>query len=318
VSSEVEILQALIIVSTGDATGDPETSNGWHNFLALLALATHAEDASLELRATGGQSRRWHVGQRWGRPEGLDVDQMRSGRVYSQADLPVNAGASRPIRAMKLWIPEFGTAVLTLQREAIDFRALDGLQLSKLSPYLGPAVKGWTNHAQRYALAAIDRQIGDKLGAGWIIFSLAGKVLEMAEGVGAWLSECNGIHLRSDGWFSFSAPEVAVGVRLACAEISKVGALPQHVTLSQNPLVQIALSIETFNSEMVILGHLRRATLARSLPIERVALCFGLSRSEARLAVCICDGFSLKSAAEHLGWTLETTRSCSKRSSRTS
>jgi len=37
-----------------------------------------------------------------------------------------------------------------------------------------------------------------------------------------------------------------------------------------------------------------------------------LSRSEARLLAQLCDGHTLRSAAEALGWTEETARSTSK------
>ena len=56
----------------------------------------------------------------------------------------------------------------------------------------------------------------------------------------------------------------------------------------------------------------RQAPRARDLPVGRIAAVFGLSRSEARLAALLCDGFSLAQAAAELGWTVETARSCSK------
>src|SRR5690606_19596642 len=65
--------------------------------------------------------------------------------------------------------------------------------------------------------------------------------------------------------------------------------------------------------EPVIAAALRRAPEAAALPPEPLAAALDLNRSETRLAVLLCDGRTLAEAAEALGWTLETTRSASKR-----
>ena len=61
-----------------------------------------------------------------------------------------------------------------------------------------------------------------------------------------------------------------------------------------------------------ILGRLRTRPQCALISAQVVAHHFGVSTSEARLAILICDGHSLKAAAAVLGWTEETTRTCSK------
>jgi DNA-binding CsgD family transcriptional regulator len=56
-----------------------------------------------------------------------------------------------------------------------------------------------------------------------------------------------------------------------------------------------------------------RIALTSGLTLTQVMDVFGVSRSEARLAVALCDGMTLTAAAQTLGWTLETARSTSKR-----
>ncbi|NDW34603.1 hypothetical protein [Salipiger sp. PrR007] len=82
--------------------------------------------------------------------------------------------------------------------------------------------------------------------------------------------------------------------------------------LSRTPRVELMLGREAPAGEPLLVGRVRHALSARALPLARIRTAFGLSRSEARLAACLCDGLSLSEAAQELGWTLETARSCSK------
>ncbi|NDW59809.1 hypothetical protein G0P98_25300, partial [Yangia sp. PrR004] len=86
----------------------------------------------------------------------------------------------------------------------------------------------------------------------------------------------------------------------------------QRLALSAAPRLDLALTREMLAGSPQLVGRLRRGLSARGLPPERLAAAFGLSRSEARLTACLCDGLSLTEAAEVLGWTPETARSTSK------
>ena len=321
-SDETALLRVLFAASLGRVPGSDAAPSGdlWPEFLELLAQVTQAGSAELRLQAAGGaggatgpRAPRWTAGADWPGPGEATLERMRTGRVYSQVDLPLPPAAPpppRPLRALRLRLAEGGLALLVLQRAGEDFRAVDGLQLSTLAPHLGPALSGWRQLTRERAHAALDRQISADLGAGWILFTAAGQVSAMADGLAEQLRTQTGIALRADGRIALAATDTAQALRLALAAAAKGGV--QRLTLSAAPRLDLALTRETLAGTPHLVGRLRRELSARALPPERLAEGFGLNRSEARLTACLCDGLSLAQAAEDLGWTLETARSTSK------
>ena len=228
---------------------------------------------------------------------------MRAGRVYSQADLP--GGGAPSLRALRVILGPDAAALLVLHRDGADFRAADGLALSNLAPYLPAAVTNWQRLEGERARAALDRQLAGDLGAGWIVLSPAGQVLDMAPGLAGRLAGA-GIRIH-DGRLSPRDAGAAADLRRALA-----GAAEQLRIFAPAPGLHMLISAQDFAGRPALIARLRLAPFVRDLPPERLARWFGLSRSEARLAMLICDGFTLQEAAEQLGWTLETVRSCSK------
>ncbi|MBE9640253.1 helix-turn-helix transcriptional regulator [Salipiger mangrovisoli] len=309
-ADEKEILAALFAASLGSDPEAPETSGEalWQGFLARLAAATHAESALLRLAFPGRPAEGWQVGLAWEGVEESVVERMRSGRVYSQVDLPGGAGGP-PLRALRWRIGREARVLIALRRRGEDFRAVDGLQLANLTPYLGVALTGWRQLEAARTRAARDRQLAAALGAGWLLLAPSGQVLELAEGLAGWLETEAGIALRPDGRLSLSEP-AAQELRQALAAAAQGRA--RRVMLAAEPAVELWLAPESCGGETRLVGRLRHGLSARGLPPGRLAAGFGLSRSEARLAACLCDGLSLAEAAEELGWTPETARSTSK------
>ncbi|NDV51681.1 hypothetical protein, partial [Salipiger sp. PrR003] len=153
-SDETEILAALFAASMGTSGGTSgegaESEEGlWQHFLARLAAATLAESALLRLFWPGSPVTGWHVGPAWEGPPESVVERMRSGRVYSQVDLPdpgpadpAAQGEPLPLRALRWRLGRGGSGgsggtpgarvLLALRRRGEDFRAVDGLQLANL------------------------------------------------------------------------------------------------------------------------------------------------------------------------------------------
>ncbi len=331
-SDESEILAALFAASLGSDPEDPATSGEalWQGFLARLAAATHAESALLRLAWPGRPVQGWQIGAPWEGVEEAVVERMRSGRVYSQVDIPgvgaaaglaggagpaaVDGRGAMPLRALRWRIGREARVLIALRRRGEDFRAVDGLQLANLTPYLGVALTGWRQLEQGRARAALDRQLAAALGAGWLVFAPSGQVLTMAEGLAGQLEALAGIALRPDGRLSLSEP-AAQALRQALTAAARDGVARDkagRVMLSAEPAVELFLSPESFGGETHLVGRLRHGLSTRDLPPGRLAVSFGLSRSEARLVACLCDGLSLAEAAQELGWTQETARSTSK------
>lgn len=234
---------------------------------------------------------------------------MRSGRVYSQLDYPAVAPPGSPLRALRWTLQGGGTVLLAIQRSGEDFRAVDGVPLVHLVPHFGTALTGWLQLSRDRGRADLDRRACADLGSGWILFGGAGQVTDMAPGLADRLA-LSGVHVRADGWLSLPDPEAAQQLRRAVATAS---AQPACIEVSRAPLVQIVVTSDALGLDAVVIGRVRQEGTARGLPLDRVMAFFDLSRSEARLVLCLCDGLTLKQAADHLDWTLETARSCSKR-----
>ncbi|TQS70055.1 hypothetical protein ERN12_15525 [Rhodobacteraceae bacterium] len=309
---DFETFSVTTLIAAASGVQPSPQDDPWMRLLEGMCKASLAESAVLQLSWPGAPAQGWHAGAPWAGIAEDVIKRMRTGRVYSQADLP-GPPPPAPVRALKLALDDGGTALLAQTRSKVDFRAVDGVQMSNLRPYLKTALQCWRARARAQALAQLDRRACQDLGMGWIILSSTGQVLEIDKYLLENLHVRTGMRVTSDRRLSMPGPQAAQRLRHA---ISNAPHLPQghahRVDLSQDPSVQMLVSIEDLGSETAIVGRLRYALSARDLPIARVQQCFGLSHSEARLAVCLCDGLSLKQAAQNLGWTIETTRSCSK------
>ena len=303
-SDDSELLAALMAAALAPADG----ADLWPAFLDRLARLTQADSAWLLLAPQGAPERLWQAGAPWAGPAEA-AGRMRAGRVYSQVDLPGSAPPPRPLRALRLPLAAGGAVTLALGRGGADFRALDGVRLSGLVPHLGPAMDGWLRLMHQQDRARIDRQMLADLGGGWMLLTPSGQVAELSPGLAARLEALAGIQLRADGWLACPDPGAMPALRQAVAAAQVPGAGPQWLALSQGPAVQMVVT----SGPAGLVGRLRHALSARALPVGRLAGLLGISRSEARLAARLCDGQSLAEAAQDLGWTMETARSCSKR-----
>ena len=324
-SEEIRLLTALFAAaiarpeaSSGATRSGPKGAGGqtWESFLSLLCEITHADWAQMQFVQGKGAVAQWRVG-----PPDRDMPdiavnaQMRTSRVYSQLDLPDAPGAGdpgRPLRAIRWRVEPDAWGGISLHRRAGDFRAIDGHYLSSLLPYLAPAVQGWQRLCRERELGALEQRICSDLGAGWILFAPSGQVSAMSAGLAQRLASTAGIRLSAEGWLMLPAAR-ARDLREALGALGQDGGGARVVTLSSDPPVQMVLSITPGTGGGERVGRVRYGVSAQALPLARVMAAFELNRSEARLAVALCDGHSLAAAARDLGWTIETARSTSKR-----
>jgi len=306
------MLQALFRAAMGVDPEHPavQPDGLWRDFLDVLATSARAESALLQLFSQGRETQRWRLGPKLS--EGPPEPQlMRHGRVYSQIDLPGNGRGDQPLRALKWPIGTEGFGLLTLERRERDFRAVDGQHLSTLLPFLGQALSGWQALRLAQDRAALTDGLAVGLGAGWMVLGMAGNVLDLSPWLRDWISGSPDLRLRG-GRLEFSDPLLGQAFQQAVASLAPESATARRVELSRDPPLEMVLTQGRHAGEPVLIAGLRALRLAQRLPVARVAAAFDLSRSEARLAMLLCDGFSLAEAAGELGWTLETARSCSK------
>lgn len=327
--TEAEILNALFAAASG-LSDKPR----WERFLELLGAGTHAGTVTLQLQQQGRPTQDWH----WIKADGPpplrieDWQRMRSHRVYSQDDLAGLASISSPLRAIKY---PFGSskndsALLTLQRQGADFRAIDGVHLSSLVPYLPPALDTWEALNNERLRTQLSQNVMRNIGAGWVLFSSHGVLIDMDSELRTPLEQIGGIRFAQDGRPSFRDEATAQALRQALSNAQRPPApsltaggwsppsavprpTPVPLRLSNTPLMEMIITEEDdFHSTPHLIGRVRYARTATDLPLLHVARHFRLSPSEARLACLLCDGHTLAEAAGQLGWTIETTRSTSK------
>lgn len=203
-------------------------------------------------------------------------------------------------------------AVLVLQRQSRDFRAAHAAQLSRLAPYLAPAMAGWLALGRERSCAALERRITQDLGAFWLLLSVSGRVIDTAPGLQERLATVPALRLQPNGWLAFADAATAQAFRRALAEMQAKPEAVAVVDLSREPPAQMVFLPDRMARTGELIALMRLGPLVRTLPVDLMVRHFGIRRSEAHLAMLLSDGFTLRAAAGELGWTIETARSCSK------
>ena len=183
-----------------------------------------------------------------------------------------------------------------------DFRSADGQMLHSLAPFLGQAMGLWLDRQRERAGVQISDTMLTALGGGWLILDKTGKILRLSASLATDFEAAEGLPLK------FVEPAISSAFTEAFAQ-AVAGEEPVALSLNQGEM--LLTQIEHDNAP-AILGWLRITPKCALISAKVFAHHFGVSISEARLAILICDGHSLKAAAAMLGWTEQSTRTCSK------
>lgn len=278
----------------------------WAAFLDQLREVTQADGAGLCIDAEKADL--------WTRGDCPVVDaplrgRLRIDRVYAQDGLPLADWTKGFLRVVKARIDATSHVTVWLHRglHRKDFRSADGQILSALTPFLGQAAQMSLALRAERAEAALSETLASRLGAGWFVFDRSGVVQSLSTAAQEW-SEREGLRVADRRRLEFSDADAAQAYRAGFAAVV-AGQGPVTVPFSRAELV---LSQNDDFGDGAVVGFLRQMPMASGLSNDQIAAHFGLSRSEARLMSQLCDGQTLRSAAEVLGWTEETARSTSK------
>ncbi|MBE1290341.1 MAG: hypothetical protein GJ679_10125 [Rhodobacteraceae bacterium] len=294
---QTRLIRALFAETQAD------TQEAWTGFLSLLRQLTQAEGASLALDHQN-QTRSWRDGS----PNYVDLlsrQPLRFDRVYSQESLTLSEADGAPMRLIKVQATSGAGLTLSITRNTHDrdFRSADGQMLHGLAPFLGQAMGLWLNLQRERADAQTGEAMLTALGGGWLILDGAGRVLQCSANLPTGLQATEGLPPK------FPDPAISSAYAKAFAQ-AMAGKKPATLSLEKGEM--LLTQIEHENAP-AILGQLRITPKCALISAKVFAHHFGVSTSEARLAILICDGHNLKDAAAMLGWTEESTRTCSKR-----
>lgn len=298
IDDQTSLIQSLFCAST---------SGAWQEFLTPLRDLTQADGVMLQFQPARGTAKLWTDGAGI---EPLDtlLPTLRFDRVYGQEDLTTGQGFDGFFRLVKVRAGAQDTASLSIIRapHRRDFRSPDRQFLTTVTPFLGQCLSTWADLNKQRSEAAQSDTLVAHLGAAWIKTDLSGNIQSMSPNAPDLRAFAN-MRIADRLRLEFADPEMALRFRTAfsaCATQSTPA-----VVFSPHLETELYLT-QTEGGEILI--RVRETPEHARVPTPAFASHFGLNRSEARLAALICDGYSLKSAAKALGWTDETTRSCSK------
>jgi hypothetical protein len=293
---QTRLIRALFSVTQVDA------NEAWTGFLSLLRQVTQAKGGRLVLDLQN-QTRSWCDGSH-NVDDPISRRALRFNRVYSQEDLPASKEGSAPTRMIKVRVTNGAHLTLSVTRGTHDgdFRCADSQVFHSMAPFLGQAMGLWLDRQRERASAQLSETMLAALGGGWLILDTTSKVVRLSANLAADFQAAEGLPLN----FGDTAISSAF-----TAAFAKATAREGQVVFSLRQGEMLLTRIKYINTPAV-LGQLRTTPKLTQISSKVFADYFSISISEARLAILISEGYSLKAAATKLGWTEESARTCSK------
>ncbi|PHR15260.1 MAG: hypothetical protein COA41_16700 [Sphingopyxis sp.] len=259
-----------------------------------------------------------HMAMRLNRVYSLDelVDAKDPGQNRFKALFMQDADI-RFARNMRVAEPNGGQIWISLGRKASDFSASDGALLGALANHLAIAAGTHAELERQRLKAGISADAIMRLNFGWFMLDAGGRIIDMSEQAEAIVLEGQTLRKSPDGRLIAENTDAQAILRKFLQRRQAGESLARTIHLSDEPWLDMLLT----NPPTDLPGTLKPLGVAfihgeRSNSIERsqhVANLFGLTLQEARLALHISRGVTIKEAASLLGLTYETARLYSKR-----
>ena len=317
----------------------------WEDFLEQLRRRTSADFASLffqgdhdwlqSVRIPALKHGFEDIGemyrQEFGNTKALPHKAMRLNRVYSVEEfldsndprqrhfknLFLQDADIRFARNMRVAEPNGGQIWISLGRKKSDFSVSDGALLGSLANHLSIAAGTHSELERQRLKAGVSADAIMRLNFGWFMLDASGRIIDMSEQAEALVQEAQTLRKSPDGRLIAESAN-AQGILRKFLQMRQAGeSVVRTVHLSDEPWLDMLLT----NPPADLPGALQPLAVAfvhgeRSSSAERshhLANLFGLTIQEARLALHISRGVTIREAATLLGLTLETTRLYTKR-----
>lgn len=263
----------------------------------------------------------------------LPYHDMVDGRVYDFDELlpPGNPRGEAYIREVMapsgmnvmrmMRVVEAGgaSAWLTMTRRRRDFEpAVDAL-LRELAPYLRSVLRNYLALERERTNARLAGEAIKRLDFGWVALDAGARVLESDPQVSAILERSQALRIGADGrLLTISARQNREIVAIVKAIAQQEQARPRAMVLSRDPWLEMILvpadrTAHSAKSMPAVIAYVHGDSVLSADRCEQLAQMFSLLPSESRLALALARGMTMDEAAAHLGLTLQTARTYSKK-----
>ena len=266
------------------------------------------------------------------RSDPVPYHRLRAGRVYTLAEFLepgdlvhqnfvsdfLEPMGIRDLRVVRIAEPGGYNAWLTIHRGDRDFGMTEGALLGALAEHMAISLRTFSAIEQERIRHGISANVMRRLNFCWFTLDAAGRVIDADEGAEELLRRSSVLRRSAQGrLFPSHAPAeraFAEGLRALAAP----GAgRPRAIHLSDEPwldmlLVPMQLRRLSGPRTAVATAYVHGETQSPVDRSEQLRELFGLSRTEAGLALALSRGRRIAEAAEDLGITIETARNYSK------
>lgn len=222
-------------------------------------------------------------------------------------------------RFVRVIEPSGASVWLMINREASDFGAAEAALLRSLAPHVGIALRMFAELERGRQRAVIGANALTRCGVGWIALDREARLVDADKAALNMLQEATQHEQQNGTRLSLQSPEAGrLLVRASAVFDADDQADPRLIRLSDHPRLDL-LAIPMRHRPLValalptLIGFLRGGEQLGERHVAMFAQAYGLSSGEARVALAICQGRTIRDAALELGLTFETARSYSKR-----
>ena len=223
------------------------------------------------------------------------------------------------MRMMRVIEPGGVNAWLTISRASTDYPAETGALLAALAPYLRSVVRSFVALEAARVEALLAGEAIRRLNTGWLMLDAAGRVLE-ADAQGELILAHSGV-LGLSPRGELTTPSRALNREIADAVhalSTRRDARPRAMIVHRDPWTDMLLvpahgKSLSARSAPTVIAYVHGESWSAGERVEQLAELFDLLPSEARLALALSRGMSIREAAADLNLSVETARTYSKR-----
>ncbi|MCE7797138.1 helix-turn-helix transcriptional regulator [Sphingobium sufflavum] len=318
----------------------------WSTFLTQLRATTNADFCTLIFSAPGrplGEAVHLFAGEE--SIENVDfvyhkyhasLDflgdlEMQEGRVYGFDELyppkpqysafyneiVVAAGITECLMA-KVVEPSGIGAWLCVSRRTGTFTPRDEMLMKQIVPLLRGALRGYVALEQQRFTATITGDAMRRLHFAWMTLDGQGRIIDHDIEAGRVLTLSNVLAKGVNGMLAIRPNPLKSDILAGIRDISQnPQARARAFTLNRDPWLDMLLLPMTANRlsanpKATVIAYIHGDSWHATDRCEQLSQLFGLSRSEAKLALAVSRGMTIAQAAESLGIKIETARKCSK------